>query len=90
LPYIPRVEPPLDEIEVEARHPRGIERPSKPHLVVSLDCLEAIFRRATRVIDPDDVPRLLASLCRYVIEADISDQDMARQLMERYEEQIHD
>jgi hypothetical protein len=90
LPYIPRVEPPLDEIEVESRHPRGTERPSKPHLVVSLDCLEAIFRRATRVLDPDDVPRLLACLCRYVIEADISDHSMAEQLMKDYEEQIHD
>jgi hypothetical protein len=88
LVYIPTVEPPLDEIEIDARHPRGRDRPSKPYLTVSLDCLELIVRRATRVVDPDDVPRLMASLCRHAIEADISDHGLARQLMARFEEQF--
>jgi hypothetical protein len=90
LPYEAKVEPPLDEIEVETRFPRDRSKSGKPYLVVSFDCLEAILLRENSVIAEEDVLRLLAALCGYAIAADVSDHALAGRMKEQYEEQIDD
>ena len=87
--YQPKVEPPLDEIEIEDRRPRG-DRPIKPHLIISLECLEHILDRENAVILPSDVPRLMATICQYTLDADISDTNQVRRLKADYDKEIDD
>ena len=71
--YVPKVEPPLDEIEIENRYTRSNRNGQKPHLVISLDCLDMILGRENSIIAQDDVPKLMVSLCKYAARADISE-----------------
>ena len=85
LAYTPKVEPPLDEIEVEPRFPRKRDSNSKPYFIVSMECLKEILERETAVIATEDVPRLMAVLCRYAVEADVSDHHLAGTMQAYYE-----
>jgi hypothetical protein len=84
--YTPKVVPPLDEIEIETRFNRG-HRENKPHLIVSLDCLEKILAREKSFIAVADIPRLLAALCGYAMKADIGDTHLASNLDGQYRRQ---
>jgi hypothetical protein len=83
--YVPKVPSPLDEIEIEVRFPRLHTASSKPYLIVSLDCLTVILDREDSVIAKEDIPRLLAVLCRCAVQSDIGDTAMATHLAEDYE-----
>jgi hypothetical protein len=87
MPYVPKVEPPLDEIEIEHRFTRSGKNGQKPYLSVSFECLETILGREHSVIVQEDVPRLLASLCMYAIRADISDKALAEHMANHYGKQ---
>lgn len=86
--YVPKVEPPLDEIEIENRFTRSGRNGQKPYLVVSFECLEMLLGRENSVIAQEDVPALLASLCISAIRADISDKSLAEHLAEYYGYQV--
>jgi hypothetical protein len=88
--YVPKVEPPLDEIEIESRFTRSGRNGHKPHLIISFECLEAILGRENSVIAQEDVPRLLASLCGYAFRADIGDNALATHLEDFYGKQADD
>jgi hypothetical protein len=81
-----KVDPPLDEIEVEHRYNRGGKGVRKPYLVVSIDCLEEIFDNESAILATDDVDRLLACLCRYAERAGFGDAGLAAELAANYED----
>jgi hypothetical protein len=81
-----KVEPPLDEIEVEHRHNQGGKGERKPYLVVSLECLEEILDSESAILAPDDVDRMLACLCRYAERAGFGDAGLAAELAANYED----
>jgi hypothetical protein len=81
-----KVEPPLDEIEVEHRYNRGGKGDRKPYLVVSMDCLEEIFDNESAILATDDVDRLLACICRYAERAGFGDVGLATRLATDYED----
>lgn len=90
VPYVPKVEPPLDEIEIEDRYTRSNKDERKPHLVISLECLDMILARENSIIAREAVPRLIAGLCGYAARADISDVGLVAFLKDYYERLVDD
>jgi hypothetical protein len=82
--YVPKVEPPLDEIEIEYYYNRG-HRANKPYVTISMECLEAILRRETLFIAAEDIHTLLADLCRRALQADIGDVALTTSLLHHYD-----
>ena len=71
------------EIEVERRQWPG--RVEVPTLVVSLDGLANILMGESAVIDPDDVARLMAAVCRRAVRVGLGDAALARREAAFYE-----
>jgi hypothetical protein len=83
--YVPKVPPPLDEIEIDNNFNRS--HTQKPHLIVSMECLGEILGRESSIIAAEDIPRLLAALCQYALQADIGDNALAAHLESYYKKQ---
>ena len=90
MAYVPKVDPPFDEIEVENRSPRGSRGKQKPYLIVSLEALEAMLVCENAVLAEEDAPRLVACLCNYAVRADISDTPLAKRMKEFYNDRVED
>jgi hypothetical protein len=88
--YIPKVDPPFDEIEIEERSPRGKRGKLKPYLVVSLEALEAMLTCENAVLAEEDAPRLVACLCAYAKKADIGDTSLAERMRKYYDDRVED
>ncbi len=90
MTYVPKVDPPFDEIEIENRSPRGNRGKQKPYLVVSLEALKAMLDCENAILAEEDAPRLVACLCSYAKQADIGDTALAERMRVHYDDMVEE